>query len=272
MKLIDRKRVRAAFDRYAASYDEKAVVQKRVVKHVVNRVLQRSAGHVPGRILDIGAGTGMLLREIRQLFPDSFLAGIDLATAMGKASLQCVAGGGSGICVEGDAEQLPFAAGSFDMVLSSSTFQWLNTLETAFSEAFRVLAPGGTFLFALFGEGTLWELRECYRNALRQVGGAMEDRSQRLFSNSDVQHALETAGFLECSTETVMEKEFHADVSSLLRSLREIGAGNASTSLLRGLAGRRAMLHMIDSYEKEFKENGEIRATYGVVFGAGKKG
>lgn len=272
MGLIDRQKVKSAFNRQAESYNEKAMVQKRVVERMSGRIRQGWAGAAPRRILDIGAGTGMLLREVRMMFPDSFLTGLDLAPAMGRAAMRTLAGNGGGICVVGDAERLPFGGGTFDLVLSSSTFQWLNALDTAFSEAMRVLAPGGTFLFALFGEGTLRELQESYRKALVHGNGMVVDRAQRFFSGDEVQNALKRAGFLNCRTETIMERECHPDVPSLLRSLRDIGAGNASSHSIRGLAGRRIMTHMIDAYCKEYSEGGVIPATYGVVFGEGKKG
>lgn len=272
MGLIDRQKVRSAFNRRAESYNANAVVQKRVVERMSGRIRQLWAGTAPLRILDIGAGTGMLLREVRIMFPDSFLAGLDLAPAMGRAAMRSLAGSGGGICVEGDAERLPFGEGTFDLVLSSSTFQWLNVLDTAFSEAMRVLAPGGTFLFALFGEGTLRELQESYRKALMHGNGEAVDRAQRFFSGDEVQAALERTGFKHCRTETVMEREYHADVPSLLRSLRDIGAGNASPHTNRGLSGRRIMTRMIDAYGKEYSEGCGIPATYGVVFGEGKKG
>jgi malonyl-CoA O-methyltransferase len=271
MGLIERKRVRSAFHGQAERYDEKAVVQKRVVGRMVGKIREGWTGPVPRRVLDIGSGTGMLLREVRSLFPASFLAGLDLAPAMGRAAMRSLAGKGRGICVEGDAERLPFAEGTFDLVLSSSTFQWLNSLDTAFSEVRRVLAPGGTFLFALFGEGTLRELQECYRKALVQGRSDIVDRSHRFFSGRDVNNALERAGFFCCHTETVMEREFHADVPTLLRSLRGIGAGNASPPATRGLAGRKVMMHMFDAYEREYSEDGLIPATYVVVLGEGKK-
>ena len=77
---------------------------------------------------------------------------------------------------------LPFADGIFDLVVSTSTFQWLAALEKAFSEAKRVLTPGGTFLFALFGEGTLHELKNSYRTVLLAENAIDKDRSHNFFA------------------------------------------------------------------------------------------
>src|SRR5205085_4840113 len=47
-----------------------------------------------------------------------------------------------------DAERLPFAAGSFDLVLGHAVLHHIPDLRRAFAEFARVLAPGGTLLFA----------------------------------------------------------------------------------------------------------------------------
>lgn len=271
MQLIDRNKVRSAFHRQAGSYDAKAVVQKRVVESLLERIRLEFAERTPQRILDIGTGTGMLLRELRNMFPNSVLAGIDLAPAMGKATMRSLGGKGTVICVEGDAESLPFADATFDLVLSTSTFQWLNGLETAFSEARRVLAPEGSFLFSLFGEGTLRELQDCYRKALRNCTADDFDRIQHFFSADEVLCALYASGFRDCRAQAVMEREYHGDVPALLRSLRDIGAGNALKRTNTGLGGRSVMMRMIEIYGKEYSEGGLIPATYGVVFGEAKK-
>jgi ubiquinone/menaquinone biosynthesis C-methylase UbiE len=45
--------------------------------------------------------------------------------------------------VEAEAERLPFAAGSFDVVISNGVIDLIPDKEAVFSELFRVLAPGG---------------------------------------------------------------------------------------------------------------------------------
>jgi len=271
MGLIDKAKVRSAFHRQADRYEDIVVVQKRVIERIAGSLRDEWSGVHPGRILDVGAGTGMLLSTVRSIFPAAFIAGLDLAPGMGTAAMGALQGKGGARIIEGDAERLPFADGSFDLVLSTSTYQWLNVLETAFSEVYRVLSPGGAFRFALFGESTLLELRAAYRKALFAENQAVEDRTHRFFSEQEVQHAMEMAGFTDSVTMSVMEREYHADVPALLRSLRGIGAGNASAFAGRGLAGRKLMLTMMDAYLSDYGERDGIPATYEVVYGKGMK-
>jgi malonyl-CoA O-methyltransferase len=269
---IDRSRVRRSFDRQAGFYEETVIVQKRVRENILRQLREGERREAPRRILDVGAGTGVLLRAVRDLYPDAFLSGVDLAPAMGRTAMGTLRGWGGAHIVEGDAEQLPFADCSFNLVLSTSTYQWLNTLEQAFREALRVLTPGGMFQFALFGGDTLHELRQSYRRALKAPPGQERDRTHHFFSLKDVESALTGAGFSACRVESCIDREYHPDVSALLRSLRRIGAGNASLlTERRGLSGRTVMMEMMEVYRGEYECRSGIPATYEVVYGTGRK-
>ncbi|ABQ27405.1 methyltransferase domain-containing protein [Geotalea uraniireducens] len=266
---IDRKRVKAAFHRQAEDYDSHALVQKRVVGHVLKEV-QREAGE-PQLVLDVGAGTGRLLAGLHRIYPKLRAVGADLAFGMCLTARANFKDCGRVQLVTADAESLPFADGVFDLVTSTSTYQWLTSLELAFKEAWRVLAPGGLFCFALFGQRTLFELKDSYRLALNNASQQGEDRTHRFFAATDVAAALECAGFSHCRADAELELEYHADVSALLRSLKRIGAGNAAPVAPRGLAGRRVMLEMMDVYRSKYANADGIPATYEVVYGAGRK-
>jgi len=262
---IDRNKVQGSFHRQAGDYDGHAVVQRRVVQRLTGELACRDLH--PKRLLDVGAGTGRLLAALHGLYPGAFKVGADLAHGM------CLAAGeqlsGTGAClVNADAERLPFKDTSFDLVLSSSTFQWLPSLDRAFDEVLRVLAPGGTFCFALFGSRTLFELRESYRKVLN---GAT-DRTHNFLGQEQVLTALNRAGFRETSVRAELEVERHPDVPALLRSIKRIGAGSTAPAASRGLSERRIMLDMMEVYRSEYGDGEGIPATYEVLYGWGVKG
>jgi len=261
---IDRNKVQGAFRRQARDYDSHAVVQLRVVQRITDQL--QSQGVRPARLLDVGAGTGTLLAALRATYPDALAVGADLALGMCHTASNRLAGAGVQL-VNADAERLPFADGSFDLVLSSSTFQWLGSLDHAFAEVKRVLAPGGAFCFALFGAKTLFELRASYKKAL----GNGADRSHSFFAQSDVRAALDRCGFSAIEVRSELEVEWHPDVPELLRSLKRIGAGSAAPAAAKGLAGRRIMLEMMELYREEYGSNGMIPASYEVIYGEGAR-
>jgi malonyl-CoA O-methyltransferase len=269
MSGIDRQRVRRSFDSQAHEYDRHAIVQKRVLERFV-RLLPSSPE--PTEILDIGSGTGVLLEKLAVSYPEARLVGLDMAFGMGMAARDRLAGNDRTGFVTADAENLPFAAASFDLVVSTSTFQWLETLEPAFKELHRVLKPGGRFCFALFGRQTLFELRDSYRLAVQAAGVAGSDRTHSFKDVDYVGTALQLAGLEKEYLVSELEIETHPDVPHLLRSIRRIGAGNAVSMAGRGLAERRVMLTMMEHYRKEFGNENGVPATYEVIYGVGRKG
>ncbi len=267
---IDRSRVRSSFDQHAGDYETYASVQRRVVGRLLT-ALERTTTP-PSSVLDIGCGTGMLLAGVAQRFPHATLAGIDLAPAMVEATRSALAGHPGVRLLQGDAERLPFGDQSFDLVISTSTFQWLESLESAFSEAYRLLTPGGAFRFAFFGSRTLFELKESYRASLSRHGREGEDRTHRFLPPSAVTEALEKSGFSGIRVWAEDEVELHPDVPTLLRSLKKIGAGNASPGQGGSLAQRRVMLTMMRLYGERYGTEEGIPATYEVIYGRARRG
>lgn len=271
MGKIDRAKVRKAFDRGACRYEETVIVQKLVIENILSKLSKLKPSISPRRILDVGAGTGMLLRSLQKSYPEAFLAGLDLAPGMGNAAINAFQDEGNHLYVQGDAEKLPFAEGTFDLVVSTSTYQWLSVLDLAFSEANRVLAPGGLFLFALFGEGTLSELRSSYQRALSAENAAGKDRTHHFFSQGEVLHALAQSGFVDVVVENSLEKEYYPDVAAFLQSLKGIGAGTTASMPAKGLGGKRIITKMMEFYQCDFVEERGVPASYEVIYGRGRK-
>ncbi|NIQ10368.1 MAG: methyltransferase domain-containing protein, partial [Gammaproteobacteria bacterium] len=64
--------------------------------------------------------------------------------------------------IAGDAEQLPLADASVDLIFSSLALQWCVDLDKVFAEFRRVLRRDGLLMFSTFGPDTLKELRSCF--------------------------------------------------------------------------------------------------------------
>lgn len=259
---IDKARLRAAFSRGAAAYDEHARVQRGVVERVL--ALAHRHAPAPRRALDIGAGTGVLLEALLARHPGLAAVGVDLAHGMASA-----ARGRSGPRhLVGDAEALPFASGQLDLAVSSSVFQWLPALGPAANEAARVLAPGGVFVLALFGDETLHELHAAWMAAL--PAGA-PDRTHRFHRRADVREALASAGLELVLLDAERHVEHYPDVLALLRTLRAMGAGNASVERPRALSEAHVVARAAAAYERLRAAEG-IPATWDVLYAVGRRG
>ena len=101
-------------------------------------------------VVDIGCGAGMdLLLAARAVGPTGRAIGVDMTEAMAdRARAGASTLGLAHVEVRiGDALDLPIESGSVDAVLSNGVLNLTPDKERAFAEVFRVLEPGGEFLY-----------------------------------------------------------------------------------------------------------------------------
>ena len=114
--------------------------------------VRKAIGREPGRFarsLEIGAGTGYFTLNLMR----AGLIGQATCTDISPGMLSTLAHNAEGLGLEvrtlqADAERLPFEDESFDLVLGHAVLHHIPDLARAFAEFERVLAPGGTLLFA----------------------------------------------------------------------------------------------------------------------------
>jgi len=266
MSAIDRRQVQRHFSASAAGYDDCAAVQKKVAHKVAGMI--RSAGPLGGRFLEVGTGTGFLARIILEQNPGCRGMVSDLAHAMTlTASTRLPEAWAADL----DATALPLRSGSMALVCSASVYQWVENLPAAFRESRRVLQPGGAFVFALFGIDTLHELKRSYREAMRIEGAKDPDYLLTLPDTDTVASALGASGFTDFHVHGEHECENHPSLESLLKSIKGVGAHNASQHRPRGLASRRVMRRLGEIYHRRYAEGGMLPATYHVIYGVARK-
>jgi demethylmenaquinone methyltransferase/2-methoxy-6-polyprenyl-1,4-benzoquinol methylase len=114
-----------------------------------------SAG-APGdgdRVLDVATGTGMVAAELLARAPGCRVVGIDQSAEMLAAARARFAGGsGERIeLIEGQAEALPFADGSFDVLTVTYLLRYVDDPRATVGELARVVRPGGRVASLEFG-------------------------------------------------------------------------------------------------------------------------
>jgi arsenite methyltransferase len=107
---------------------------------------------VPGEhVLDIGCGAGTdTLVAAQMVAPAGRVTGIDMTPEMLSRARAAAAEMGTPNVdfVEGDVEQLPFPAESFDVAMSNGVIDLIPDKDAVFAEIFRVLRPGGRLQIA----------------------------------------------------------------------------------------------------------------------------
>lgn len=135
----------------------------------------------PGKGVEIGVGTG------RFAAPLGITAGVEPSRPMADLARK------KGVEVTaGVAEHLPYGDGEFDLCLMVTTVCFLDDMALAFSEACRVLKPGGSFLIGFVDR----------ESALGSEYLARKDRNPfykdaTFYSVADISAALGSAGFAD---------------------------------------------------------------------------
>jgi malonyl-CoA O-methyltransferase len=257
--VLDRRAVRAAFDRASARYDAAAVLQTGVRDELLSRLdLIRIS---PTVVVDLGCGTGLGARQLKDRYRGAMVVALDPAPGMLRETRRR-----SGwlrplqrVCA--DAYQLPFREGAVGLIFSNLMLQWCDDLDLALSEIRRVLAPDGFFAFTTFGPDTLRELR----NAWAAADGGTHVSGFR--DMHDIGDALTRAGLSEPVLDAERVTMVYPDVAAITRALKVIGAHNATAARARGLTGKGRWRAMTAAYETQ-RHGGLLPATYEVVYGA----
>ena len=132
---------------------------------LVNRLAPRSLS----RVLEIAAGTGVVTRALASVLPESVSI---VATDLNPSMLEEAAALGTRRPVEwrqADAMRLPFTDRAFDAVVCQFGAMFFPERATAFSEARRVLTPGGVFIFNVWDRIEENEFAESVSTALESL-------------------------------------------------------------------------------------------------------
>jgi|SRR5579862_8133555 len=256
---LDRGRLRASFERASAGYESAAVLQARVSAELLERLA--AFNFSPAVVLDLGAGTGRVTRELKRRYPRALVIALDIAPGMLREARRHQGLWRRFARVCGDALRLPLASGSVDVLFSSLMLQWCEPPDAALAEVRRVLKPGGFFAFSTFGPDTLNELRGAWAAAdgYNHVNHFTDVR--------DLGDALLRAGLSEPVLDVDRVVVSYPDTLALMRDLKAIGAHNVTAGRPRALTGRARLKRMQDAYEIH-RHADRLPATYEIIYGA----
>jgi ubiquinone/menaquinone biosynthesis C-methylase UbiE len=158
------------------------------------------------RILDLGCGTGIVARLLRErLGGGAHISGLDASAAMiGKARALAP----ELEWHEGNAMALPFADRSFDLVLSQQMLQFVPDRALALREIRRVLVPGGRLLVSTWRPRAMQPLFEELGRVAEKHLGASNDKRFCL-DGDELRELLTGAGFVNVRVETCSLTEHH---------------------------------------------------------------
>lgn len=219
---LDRAQNRAtaqAFSRAANAYDQHASLQQRLGAELIEHLTP-----TPKSLLDLGCGTGFIARTLNARTGGALPWIVNLDLAWGMLQTLPV----EDLKLQADAEQLPFADGSFEAITANLALQWCN-LPVVLSEAKRCLALGGRLIFNTLAEGTL--------NQISRAWGEVDSlpHVNNFPSQAAILEQCQGAGFSQVSWQASTQRVYAADLKSLLMTIKGIGAKNQQPERFKGL-------------------------------------
>ena len=246
-------RVRQAFNRAAPSYTGAADIQRRVAVRLAAHLPPDLA---PGLIIDAGCGTGLGLPLLHRAWPQASIVAVDLAERMlTQLRHENRPAGHAAVC--GDVEFLPLADACADFYWSSLSLQWC-ALPAALGEARRVLKPGGRLAFATVTGETFHELRSAF------AGIDEYSHSLDFLPPAAIEAAVVAAGFVAPTLRRETIVASYADLKTLLRAVRQVGASEIAGERRRGLLGKDSWRQVDARYRRG--EDGLCPLTYDVLY------
>ncbi len=255
--ILNPRRIGESFGDAARSYDQAAQLQRQVATDLAELIVADQETS-PGLILDVGCGTGEMARQLSHHWPTSQCVGLDLALGM---ALHARSTSPMTRLLVGDAERLPIASNSVDLLVSSMAIQWCRDPKQVFAEFHRVLKPGGRLAVTTLGPETLSELKNSW--------ASVEPESQHVnnfTSESELNEALAaTCEGFELHRRCYLPS--YPDAVSVMRNLKSIGAQTVLGQRKSHLTGRKKLVAMMRHYEKNYQtEEGDVTATYELFF------
>lgn len=254
--IADSKKIQKAFSRAAAHYEELSGLQQEIGLKLIKALKSER----PQNILDIGMGTGWLTEQIHKKFLSAKTIGIDFASGMIETAQKRK---GLLEILQADARALPFKEEAFDLVISNLVYQWVWDLESGLREVFRTMSANGTFLASIFDGRTLRELFSSLKETRYPKDVKTFFSLNDFSSKSKVREALIRTGFRCVDLQSEVIRMPFSDVFSLLKWLKKIGANTPKQNIF---LGRRWLLRTDDFYQRNFKDNDHIYATFEVIW------
>jgi len=262
--VFDRALVRKRRARAAARFGEFAFLKDAIAADVCDR-LEPINRDFP-RVLELCAQGGRFAKELTRRPDLQKRVGFLVQTDGAPASLAQA----DGPAAAADEERLPFAPQSFDLIVAAGGLHWVNDLPGLLIQARTMLKPDGLFIGAMFGAGTLKELRECLLAAEAEITGGAAARISPFADAQDLAGLLQRAGFALPVSDTDARTVRYRHPARLLDDLRGMGETAALSMRPRRALSRNVVARAMELYAERFADpDGKVRATFNVITATG---
>ncbi len=258
-QLFDRARLASKRDRAAARFSDYAFLKDAVSSDLIERL--DDTARIFERGLELGAAGGALTAALLARGKVRAMITADLSPMMTALAAA------SGLQAETlDEETLGQADASRDLIVSGLGLHWVNDLPGALIQIRKALAPDGLFIGALFGAGTLSELRSVLIEAESGITGALSPRLSPLPALADMAGLLQRAGFALPVADRELITVRYGTLERLFADLKGMGErASFAPGMSRPL--RRDVLETAKAlYRERFADaDGKLRVSFEIV-------
>ncbi|MBI1359119.1 MAG: methyltransferase domain-containing protein [Alphaproteobacteria bacterium] len=252
-RLLSRRRTRAAAGFEAYSFLKQAAAEDIVLRlSAINRQF--------ARVLDLGGHDGRVGQTLHADPETRDRIGEIITTDLSPVWLRPPLG------VACDEEALPFADGSFDLVVSALSLHWINDLPGTLIQIRRALKPDGLFIGIALGGRTLNELRTALLAAEDEIRGGAGQHVSPFLDVIDGAGLLQRAGFAMPVSDGDALTVRYAEPLKLLADLKGMGETAAFAQRAGPPLTRAVLFRAMEIYRERFSDpDGRVRATFDFI-------
>lgn len=243
----------ARFSAAAKTYHELAAVQIQAAQRLLELL---PSAQPPGKILEIGCGTGVLTSMLARKFPSACIDAVDISSAMISKARVNLNGNKMINWIVADARHISPAA-KYPLIASSCSLHWIMPLEPVLAKLGAMLDLDGYLAMAIMTHGTLAELQES-----RSRIAPHKPPRIAMPLETNVREAVAKSGLAIITEKSETSRHNYSSAKEILRQLHLQGLTGGNYPAGNSLLTRSEMFQLIDYYNSNYNNNGGVFASY----------
>lgn len=251
---VDKSLIKQRFAKSVNIYNSNAVVQAQIAVKL-GQLIYDKLGTSFGRVVELGAGTGLLTHELLSLLNieklycndmvEEYLPKLQAVTSRSFSQFKFIVG---------DLEQTDLFPHEIELLTSASTLQWILDLDTLFAGFTRRMKQGGVVAFSTFGDKNLLEIRDIMQSGL--FYNSFESLKQIVQKHFDIIYEEQETRIM-----------YFNDPVDVLRHLKNTGVN----AIFKSSWTKKDIEHFSEIYKQKYATENGFQLTYHPMYILGKK-